>query len=286
MKHINTLLFLLLFVPAIFSQHKQLNESVLECRYKLIMQKDTVSKSESVKDDMVLRIGKTASQFFSRHTFYHDSLWADPDGRKKAEDLSIESLWAFDQPKTFGHRTTKDYLYKNYPEGKMTTYTNDFINVNFFYEEDYIPQQWIIGDSTKQILGYSCKKAECNFRGRHWIAWFAADIPIKDGPWKLNGLPGLILEAYDSKKDYFYTATYIDQKPFFPVTFYKFKDNATIQTDRLTYNDTLEKYFMGAEAKELKIIQDALENGVPLKFAARRAKKLRYDLLERDHLTK
>lgn len=168
----------------------------------------------------------------------------------------------------------------------MTTFTNDFIRVNFFYEEDYIPQQWIIGDSTKQILGHTCRKAECDFQGRHWIAWFAVDIPIKDGPWKLNGLPGLILEAYDSKKDYFYTATNIDEKPLFPVTFYKFEDNTVIQTERLIYNNTLEKYFMGAEAKDLEIIREALKNGVPLKFVARRAQKLRYDLLERDHLEK
>ena len=130
------------------------------------MQKDTISKSNPEEDDMVLRIGKNTSQFFSRHTYYHDSLWADPDGRKKAEDLSIESLYAFDKPKTFGPRTTRDFLYKNHPEGKMTTFTNDFIHVNFFYEENYVPQQWVVDNSTRQILGYTCQKAECDFRGR------------------------------------------------------------------------------------------------------------------------
>ena len=284
MKHINILLFFLLFASVAFSQNKKLDESVLECRYKLMMHKDTVSKSNPVEDDMVLRIGKTASQYFSRHTFYHDSLWADPDGRKKAEDLSIESLYAFDKPKTFGSRTIKDYLYKNYPEGKMTTYTNDFIRVNFFYEEDYVPQEWVIEDSTKQILGYTCKKGVCDFRGRHWIAWYAMDIPVKEGPWKLNGLPGLILEAYDSRKDYRYTATALDEKPAFPVTLYKFNDYGEMKTERLIYNHTLEKYLMGADIGELDLLQEALKKEIPLKFAKRRTKKLRYDLLERDHL--
>lgn len=284
MKHINILLILLLFSSGTFSQNKKLENAVLECRYKLVMQKDTIHGLEPVEDDMVLRIGKTTSQFFSRHTFYHDSLWADPDGRKKAEDLSIESLYAFGKPKTFGPRTTKDYLYKNYPEGKMTTYTNDFIHVNFFYEEDNVPQEWMVEDSTKQILGHTCKKAECNFRGRHWIAWYAVDIPIKNGPWKLNGLSGLILEAYDSKKDYHYTATALDEKPVFPVTFYKFEDNGEMKTERKTYNHTLEKYLMGADVAELELLQEALKEGIPLKFVRRRGKKLRYDLLERDHL--
>ena len=44
------------------------------------------------------------------------------------------------------------------------------------------------------------QKAECDFRGRHYIAWFNPKIPIPDGPWKLRGLPGLIIEAYDEKK--------------------------------------------------------------------------------------
>ncbi len=288
MKHIKILLILLLITSSSLSQNKKLEESVLECHYRLVMHKDTVSKSNPVEDDMVLRIGNTTSQFFSRHTFYHDSLWADPEGRKIAEDRSIESLMSFDNPNSrpFGSRTTKDFLYKNYPEGKMTTFGYDFIKVNFFYEEDYAPQEWIVGDSTKQILGYICEKAACDFRGRHWIAWFAEDIPIKEGPWKLKGLPGLILEAYDAKMDYHYTATSIDEKPITPVILYKLKDNVEMRTERKIYNHTMEKYLMGAEAEDLELIQEAIKNDIPLKFSRRRSRKLRYDFLERDHLTR
>ena len=282
MKKIFSLIFILSSI-ALFSQNEKLEESVLECRYMLLMQKDTVHKLNLVEDDMVLRIGKSTSQFFSRHTFYHDSLWADPVGIEIARDLSIESLMSSD--KTFGSRTTKDFLYKNYPKGKMTTITNDFIHVNFFYEENYAPQEWIMGDSTKQILGHNCKKAECEFRGRHWTAWFAVDIPIKDGPWKLNGLPGLILEAYDSKIDYHYTATRLDEKPVSPVILYKLKDYGEMKTDRKTYNYALEKYLMGAALEDLELLQEAIKKGIQLKFARRSSRKSRYDLLERDHLS-
>lgn len=285
MKHIKILIlsYFLLFGFDVSSQNKELDNSLLECRYKLTMQKDTVSKSDLVEDEMVLRIGQTTSQFFSQHTFYSDSLWADPDGRKKAEDLSIESLMSPIPSLVFGARTTKDFLYKNYPEGKMTTYAKDFKKVNFYFEEDYSPQEWIIGDSVKKVMGHDCKRAESYFRGRHWIAWFAVDILIKDGPWKLNGLPGLILEAYDSKMDYHYMATSIDKTPAFPVILYKFDDNAEMKTDRITYNTTMERYLMGADIEELVLLQEALDKGIDLKFAQRRTRKLRYDLLERDH---
>lgn len=287
MKKVLSLIFLL-FSIALFSQNKKLEESVLECHYRLIMHKDTVSKSNPVEDDMVLRIGNTTSQFFSRHTFYHDSLWADPEGRKIAEDRSIESLMSFDNPNSrpFGSRTTKDFLYKNYPEGKMTTFTNNFFKVTYFYEEDYVPQEWIVGDSTKQILGYTCKKAACDFRGRHWTAWFAEDIPIKEGPWKLNGLPGLILEAYDAKMDYHYTATSMNKNPVSPVILYKFEDKPEIKVERKIYNHSLEQFLMGTPAEDLEIIQESIKKGIPQNYMSRRSRKLRYDFLERDHLTR
>src|SRR5699024_9567020 len=56
---------------------------------------------------------------------------------------------------------------------------------------------WHITDESKEIGGYIAIKAEVIFRGRDFEAWFTPEIPISAGPWKLYGLPGLILEAED-----------------------------------------------------------------------------------------
>jgi GLPGLI family protein len=72
----------------------------------------------------------------------------------------------------------------------------------FYIKEDSISEkfQWTIHDTIKKdILGYKCKLATCEFRGRSYRAYYAESLPFFTGPWKLTGLPGTILEA--STKD-------------------------------------------------------------------------------------
>lgn len=59
---------------------------------------------------------------------------------------------------------------------------------------------WVITDETKKIKEYNCHKATTHFRGRNYIVWFTTEIPIVDGPWKFKGLPGLIVDLADDKK--------------------------------------------------------------------------------------
>ncbi|WP_303762763.1 GLPGLI family protein [Alloprevotella tannerae] len=101
------------------------------------------------------------------------------------------------------HRLTKPYshgqwyyVYKGLPaEGKLTyLYTN---LCKFKYEEPISKMKWKMLGRDSVIAGYPCQLAETNFRGRTWKAWFTLDIPIPNGPWKLGGLPGLILKATD-----------------------------------------------------------------------------------------
>jgi GLPGLI family protein len=66
------------------------------------------------------------------------------------------------------------------------------------YLKEKIPKiNWHIQDSTKQIGNYTVKKAIAHFRGHDYTVWFTSEIPLPYGPWKLHGLPGLILQAYD-----------------------------------------------------------------------------------------
>lgn len=76
------------------------------------------------------------------------------------------------------------------------------------YVKEKAPKiRWHIQDSTKQVGNYTVKKATAHFRGRDYTAWFTPKISIPYGPWKLHGLPGLILQAYDESGDIYFSAT-------------------------------------------------------------------------------
>ena len=75
-------------------------------------------------------------------------------------------------------------------------------NHNYYYTKEPIPKlDWVLSNEKKKINSIECFLAKATFRGRVYHAWYAPAIPSTFGPWKLNGLPGLIVEAYDTYKE-------------------------------------------------------------------------------------
>lgn len=72
--------------------------------------------------------------------------------------------------------------------------------------------EWQIQKDTKQIGNFQCRKAIGTFRGRKYIGWYAEDYGVSYGPWKSNGLPGLIIELYDEDKLVHFHANLVSDK--------------------------------------------------------------------------
>lgn len=85
-----------------------------------------------------------------------------------------------------------------------------FSNNNIKYEEA-IPLKWVLYGDTKTISGVKCQMAAINMFGRRWIAYFSKEHSQNIGPYKFYGLPGLIMELYDTKKDYYFVASKVEK---------------------------------------------------------------------------
>lgn len=129
-------------------------------------------------------------------------------------------------------------IFKNYPEGKLTQ--TDKVCMDWFrYEEDIPEMEWELTDSVANVLGYECRAAVCNFRGREWTAFYTEEIPLMEGPWKLHGLPGLIMKASDRKGEYLFECVGIKSSASRPITIYKVPYN---NTSRRKYYDAKHQF--------------------------------------------
>lgn len=129
-------------------------------------------------------------------------------------------------------------IYKNYPDGKLT-HTEKICMDWLRYDEDIPRFEWQLTDTVATVLGYECRGAKCSFRGREWTILYTEEIPIMEGPWKLHGLPGLIMKASDEKGHYTFECIGIKSKADRPITIYKVPFN---NTDRKDYYDIKHKW--------------------------------------------
>ena len=85
-------------------------------------------------------------------------------------------------------------VWTGYPERQTTV--REFIFPHDY--EGYEPTPdiaWTLTDNTLTIGGYYCQTATCKFRGVAWTVCYTEEIPSSAGPWRLRGLPGLIVKA-------------------------------------------------------------------------------------------
>lgn len=129
-------------------------------------------------------------------------------------------------------------IFKNYPSGKLT-HTEKICQDWFLYEEDMPTFEWELVDSLITVLGYECHGAKTIFRGREWTVFYTEEIPVMDGPWKLHGLPGLIMKAEDSDGHYSFECIGINSNANRPITQYKVPFN---KTDRKGFYDAKNRY--------------------------------------------
>lgn len=224
MKRILT--YLILIITASSAVYADYPRAFMKVEYEVTSKSkyaETGETKESVYD-YVLKIGDGHSFYCDPQTNRIDSLRNDPQGSimlRQAEDAASEKAMSmtgmgfgdayFKISQEMG--LSRRFSYKNikdFKNGVITVWDNVFID-HYRYPVEMSDLQWELVDSTKNVMGYECQLATADYHGRKWLAWFAQDIPVQDGPWQLCGLPGLILEAQSSDGNYGFVAKGIQQ---------------------------------------------------------------------------
>ena len=172
--------------------YDQIGEALYEVIYEYRVQTDATDTYTTI-----LQFGTEQARFLDYLAYRVDSLsfaGAPEDLIAKASDDVDHSTFYFEP-----------VVFQNWPEGSMTV-DDILVPGTFTYSED-MAHEWTFGDGEKEICGYHCQEAKTSYGGREWTVWFASDIPSNAGPWKLRGLPGLILEAQDAEGLHHFTAT-------------------------------------------------------------------------------
>lgn len=149
--------------------------------------------------DCYVNIGMGVSNFEANLFFNRDSSYFQTVNKPSANDTTtflqkdkiLESKVSIGIKDTIGFKIITDKRSK-------IIYSREVLLNKMIPIYETIPNfQWVIHEDIKLVGKNICQKATCSFRNRNYIAWFAKDISLDAGPYKFQGLPGLILEVTD-----------------------------------------------------------------------------------------
>lgn len=188
---------------------KTIDTASLRCYYLFSKKMEGEDKAHRA-DTMVLDIGPAVSKFYDPARLGRDSMLNAKLASIDPQTIKSVNVYKSDSGKDFSSMPGSTYtgtlegesyqIIKDKRTQKITVLDYiDAIGDRFKYEDEAAALPWKILNETDTVAGYTCQKATLSFRGREYTAWFAADVPVPDGPWKFWGLPGLILKAEDTK---------------------------------------------------------------------------------------
>lgn len=178
------------------SKAQDVDKFFLRIQYNVTGKEYLEENKQSYKDLFNLDIGNNVSLFYSFNQHNRDSVELD---LKKQGFAGLQVKETLNERGYFQGR--KDILITDIQNGLHKCFS--IIGVMHYSAAEPVENvKWTITNDTDTIFNYKCFKAKTTFRGRTWIAWFTREVPVSRGPWKLSGLPGLILRAGDSDNHY------------------------------------------------------------------------------------
>ncbi|MEL7122230.1 MAG: GLPGLI family protein [Bacteroidota bacterium] len=199
------------FFSFLEAQTQQIDYSIF---YNFTYITDLTQKTFSQPEEYILFKYKNTSRFLNSNAHHNDSLHNvvvyDQLGDKANTQEGLNffmDVWSKQKKKY----VTDLRVLKNFK--KKAAIITLYACLESKYMEVPMKLNWELSNETKIIAGLKCYKATTNYGGRTYLAWYSSSIPISDGPYIFNGLPGLIVKIVDSNSWYSFEIKSINLKP-------------------------------------------------------------------------
>ncbi|KMQ65038.1 hypothetical protein ACM46_12645 [Chryseobacterium angstadtii] len=188
---------LLILLYSIIFYAQSYNKETLRGEFTYLLKAKFDQRNDYRHEELLsLRIADDRAFFASTLSLKGDSVTASSGTTTKNPDGSITLGW---KKGVVIPKTNLNFTIIQSNEG-IQYFESAFMTL-LTYKAPVI-KNWKLVDETRIINTINCKKAEVNFKGRNWIAWYSPEIPFPYGPMKFSGLPGLIIKITDEKGDY------------------------------------------------------------------------------------
>jgi GLPGLI family protein len=168
--------------------------------YEMTWQIDSTDTESVQSETMIFFSGAGYSRFSSQGQHIGDSIQRVYKERERTPQSFSEMRSKIPETKF------KYYINKKLADREIN-FQEEIVKDYYEYSEDLSSIKWNILPETKDISGFAVQKAKTSYAGRNYTAWFTSEIPIPDGPYKFNGLPGLIIKIADEKEYYVFKLT-------------------------------------------------------------------------------
>jgi GLPGLI family protein len=249
-RHLSLLLLVLLTLNTFAQDLQPVDSTKWLCTYDYEFLVDSTNKNSLRNDQMYLQIGSRLSKFTCANYYLTDSSLYLMQS-KKLDSYTIIAEVRKSQKGVRNSTIAMYRIYKNYPGKGVMSFTA--FDDKYYKVEQKMAMKWKLDTQNDMvILGYTCQRASISYAGRDWVAWYSPQIPLAEGPYKFNGLPGLILKISDTKNLHCFTLNAINR-----VTY----DQPILKQTRIFVDITAEEYIK-AKRNDLMRLYGDFQNGI------------------------
>jgi len=213
-----------------------------EVQYELTYHLDSTNLKSSATETLYLFTGSDQSVFMNHNTAHAEEIEVNLERLQRTTGVR-------DWEAAGARNSIFDKLFYKNMGNEFVWTIEKILDKKYGYQEPAIPLEWEVGEEIQSFSGYTVQPATTSFAGRNYVAWFTMEVPILDGPYLFSGLPGLIVELYDTEKHYHFKMLSIE----------KLKETKTWKLPKyakVTREDFIELKKKEVEAETVELLHD------------------------------